>query len=391
VQHTGGESIQLSTAFSPTALPPESEALRANVRAFLAAHLPAAPPHVRARSWSGFDATFSREMGRNGYIGLTLPATYGGGGADAFARFVLIEELLSVGAPVAAHWFADRQSAPLILRYGTEEQRLRYLPAICRGEMFFCIGMSEPNAGSDLASVQSRATREDGGWVLNGSKIWTTYAHKSHYMIALVRTRGAATDRQKGLSQFIIDLKLPGISITPIVDLNGDAHFCQVFFDQVALGEDALVGEEGDGWEQVNAELAFERSGPERIYSANVLLDCWVEQLRGRASAIDEARLGGLIARMATLRMMSVAVTGQLVRGEKPSVEAALIKDLGTTLEQDIPLIVAESLTSDPGSRVDPEIIRTLAYVAQISPAYSLRGGTREILRGMIARGLGLR
>jgi len=383
--------IQLSTAIAQVRLPPEAEALRDRVRAFLLVHLPSAPPHVRARSWSGFDAQFSRAMGRNGWIGLTLPTAYGGSGADAFARFVLIEELLSVGAPVAAHWFADRQSAPLILHYGSEEQRRRYLPAICRGEIFFCIGMSEPNAGSDLASVQTRAVRTAGGWVLNGGKIWTTYAHKSHYMIALVRTVGTTADRQKGLSQFIVDLALPGISISPIVDLNGDAHFCQVYFDQVLLGEDALVGEEGCGWEQVNAELAFERSGPERIYSANVLLDCWAEYLRERPSAVDEARLGELLARMATLREMSIAITGQLAHGEKPLLEAAMIKDLGTTLEQDIPSTVAQSVASDPQSQVDPELIRTLAYVAQISPAYSLRGGTREILRGMIARGLGLR
>ena len=383
--------IQLATAFPQVDLPAAAEALRDDVRRFLAAHLPTTPPHVRARSWSAFDAEFSRAMGRNGWIGLTLPKIYGGGGRDAYARFVLVEELLSVGAPVAAHWIADRQSAPLILCYGSEEQRRRYLPAICRGEMFFCIGMSEPNAGSDLASVQTRAFREDGRWRISGAKIWTTYAHKSHYMIALVRTSGKTTDRHKGLSQFVIDLGLPGISIAPIVDLNGDAHFCQVFFDQVLLGDDALVGEEGCGWEQVNAELAFERSGPERIYSANVLLDCWVEHLRRCPSADDETRLGGLIARMATLREMSIAITGKLARGEQPLVEAALIKDLGTTLEQEIPSVVAQSLASDPGSSVDPELIRTLAYVAQISPAYSLRGGTREILRAVIARGLGLR
>lgn len=383
--------IQLATAFPQVGLPAAAEALRDDVRRFLAAHLPANSPHVRARSWSAFDAEFSRAMGRNGWIGLTLPTIYGGGGADAFARFVLVEELLSMGAPVAAHWIADRQSAPLILYYGNEEQRRRYLPAICRGEIFFCIGMSEPSAGSDLASVQTRAFREEGGWRISGAKIWTTYAHKSHYMIALVRTSGKSTDRHKGLSQFVIDLGLPGISISPIVDLNGDAHFCQVFFDQVLLDDDALVGEEGCGWEQVNAELAFERSGPERIYSANVLLDCWIEHLRECPSDGDEARLGGVIARMATLREMSIAITGKLARGEKPLVEAALIKDLGTTLEQEIPSIVAQSLASDPSAAVDPELIRTLAYVAQISPAYSLRGGTREILRAVIARGLGLR
>ena len=384
--------IQPASAFDETGLPPHAEALRETVKSFLADHLPPAPPSIRARSWTGFDAGFSRAMGQHGLIGLTLPPAYGGAGADAFARFVVVEELLSAGAPVAAHWIADRQSAPLILHYGSEAQRLRYLPAICRGESFFCIGMSEPNAGSDLASVQSRAIRSGAGWILNGSKIWTTYAHKSHYMLALVRTSGTAADRQAGLSQFIVNLSLPGISITPIADLNGDAHFCQVFFEDVELDAEALVGAEGAGWEQVNAELAFERSGPERIYSANILLDLWTQHLRtGSPATTDLVRLGELVARMATLRAMSIAITAKLARGEKPLLEAALIKDLGTGLEQDIPRAVARSLGADPDRSVDPELVRTLAHVANISPAFSLRGGTREILRGMIARGLGLR
>jgi alkylation response protein AidB-like acyl-CoA dehydrogenase len=384
--------IGLAGAFEEVSLPPAAEAFRKTVRNFLADHLPSQPANIRARSWSGFDAGFSRAMGQHGLIGLTLPKAYGGGGADAFARFVVVEELLAAGAPVAAHWIADRQSAPLILHFGSDRQRQRYLPAICRGEAFFCIGMSEPNAGSDLASVQTRAVGGDSGWVLNGSKIWTTYAHKSHFMLALVRTSGTTADRQAGLSQFIIDLTLPGISIAPITDLNGDAHFCQVFFEDVMLDPDALVGVEGSGWEQVNAELAFERSGPERIYSANILLDLWTDHVRSaQPTAIDQIALGEVVARMAALREMSIAITGKLALGEKPILEAALIKDLGTTLEQDIPRIIARSLGADPDRAVDPELIRTLAYVAQISPAFSLRGGTREILRGMIARGLGLR
>lgn len=385
--------ISFTDAFRATSLPPEAEALRKQVRSFLAEYPSTRPPHARARSWAGFDPDFSRALAERGWLGLTLPKAYGGGGADAFSRFVLVEELLAAGAPVAAHWIADRQSAPLLLRYGTEEQRRWFLPRICRGELFFCIGMSEPNSGSDLASVRSQAERDGEGWVLRGSKIWTTFAHKSHYMIALVRTSGGPADRQKGLSQFLIDLNAPGVSIKPIVDLCGDAHFSEVFFDDVRLPAEALVGSEGAGWEQVNAELAFERSGPERIYSSVVLLDLWVEFLAARAPAraSHRALLGRLTARMAALREMSIAITGRLAAGEAPVIEAALIKDLGTSLEQQIPAEISAALGEDPDLAVDPELIRTLAYVQQISPAFSLRGGTREILRGMIARGLGLR
>lgn len=384
--------ISLLECFVPARIPQTAEALRPAVKAFLANWMRGRPAHVRARSWSGFDAEFSRALAERGWVGLTIPREYGGGGADAFARFVLIEELLAVGAPVAAHWIGDRQSGPLLLRYGTEEQRCFFLPRICRGEIFFCIGMSEPGAGSDLASIRTRARRDGDSWRLSGAKIWTTYAHKSHYMIALIRTSGGPEDRQQGLSQFIVDLSLPGITVRPIVDLTGDAHFNEVFFDDVQLPADALVGQEGAGWAQVNAELAFERSGPERIYSSVVLLDRWIEHLQSAPNAAASlARLGELLARMATLREMSLALNARLAAGESPLVEAALIKDLGTELEQDIPIAIAAALAEAPGLAVDDELLRTLAFVSQISPAYSLRGGTREILRGMIARGLGLR
>jgi alkylation response protein AidB-like acyl-CoA dehydrogenase len=376
-----------------TAIPPADEALRPAVRAFLTDALRNVPAAVRARSWAGYDAAFSRELGRRGWLGITLPRDYGGGGRSPFARYVLVEEFLNFGAPVGSHWIADRQSGPLILKYGSEAQMRFYLPPICRGESFFCIGMSEPNAGSDLASVRSRATPNAGGWSLSGQKIWTTNAHHCHYMIALVRTSGDMADRQTGLSQMVIDLSLPGITIRPITDLSGDSHFCEVFFDQVPLAPDALIGQEGKGWAQVTAELAFERSGPERLFSSIVLFDEWLAYIRtpqGHSPA--SVRLAGkIISQLAPLRAMSMAVTEKLVRGESPVVESALVKDLGTGVEQLIPAAIADDLFSRDNASVPLELLQTLSFVTQVAPSYSLRGGTRDILRGMIARGLGLR
>lgn len=374
-------------------LPAEDEALRPQVRALVQKTRETLSPEQRARSWSGFDAAFSRAMAREGLIGLTLPREYGGQGRSAFARFVVVEELLAVGAPVAAHWIADRQSAPLLLRYGTEAQRRRYIPAICRGECYFCIGMSEPGAGSDLASVRTRAEQTPDGWRLNGQKVWTTHAHHDDYMIALVRTSGSAADRSAGLSQFIVDLRAPGVTVRPITDLAGDAHFSEVFFEDVALPDDALIGREGDGWAQCTAELAFERSGPERIYSSIVLLDAWiahlraVDRLRGEAATLA----GRLTAQLAVLREISIGCTALLARGESPVVEASIIKDLGTSFEQSVPTLIANDLGARPEEPVSTELARTLHYIGGISPSFSLRGGTREILRGIIARGLGLR
>jgi len=384
----------LLDAFHFARLPSAAEAFRAEVREFLRESFVAPPADRRARSWMGFDADFSARLGARGWVGVTLPAAYGGAELDPFHRFVLVEELLCAGAPVGAHWIADRQSGPLILRYGTEAQRRRYLPEICAGRSFFCIGMSEPGAGSDLASVTTRATQVAGGWRLNGRKVWTTHAHHCHHMIALVRSSGETADRHKGLSQFVVDLSLPGVTVRPITDLTGDAHFNEVTFDDVALDDDALVGREGAGWEQVNAELAFERSGPERIYSSIALAECWVDALRrcGDKSR-DEghvAAVGRITAHLWALRQLSVATTARLARGESPVIEAALVKDLGTTFEQWIPHVV-EAAVADPQSPPDPELWRAVAYLSQIAPTFSLRGGTREILRGMIARGLGLR
>jgi len=381
------ESLPLAT------IPAEDEALRAEVRAFLKEALAGVPPEIRARSWMGYDAEFSRKLAARGWLGLTLPKEYGGGGRSSFSRYVVVEELLAAGAPVSAHWIADRQSGPLLLKYGTDAQKQFYLPRICKGEAFFCIGMSEPNAGSDLASVKSRAVRNDKGWVLSGQKIWTTNAYRSHFMIALVRTSGEPTDRHKGLSQLIVDVSLPGITIRPIRDLSGDEHFCEVFFDNVQLGEDALIGAEGSGWEQVTAELAFERSGPERIYSSMVLMEEWAGFLRSdpKADVAASTLLGRLISELTVLRAMAISVAQKLVNGESPIVEAALVKDLGTEFEQQLPLLVADALAADPDRAIPPPLLKTLAYVTQFSPSFSLRGGTREILRGMIARGLGLR
>lgn len=381
----------LLDALAPQALPPEAEALRAPVRAFLDEALAGMPADRRARSWLGFDAGFSRALGARGWIGLALPREYGGAGRDWFARFVLVEELLARGAPVSAHWIAERQSAPLLMRYGTEAQKRRYVPAVCRGECFFAIGMSEPQAGSDLASVRSRATRTGNGWKLSGHKIWTTNAQHCHAMVALVRTSGTPEDRHKGLSQLVFDLSTPGIRIEPIEDLTGDRHFCEVFFDDVELPHDALIGEEGAGWEQVTAELAYERSGPERIYSSIVLLDTWLAHLRA-VGADDAATVlaGSLVAHLAPLRAMSVAVTARMVAQANPMTEASIVKDLGTEFEQRVPIAIADALASSAHA-ASPELWRTLAYITQFAPTFSLRGGAREVLRGVIARGLGLR
>lgn len=363
-------------------------ALRAEVRAFLAQALPETYGAAeRARSWTGFDAEFSRKLGARGWIGMTLPVEYGGHGRSAIERHVVVEELLAAGAPVAAHWIADRQSGPMILLNGTEEQRRTILPRIAAGECYFCIGMSEPDSGSDLASVRMRAERHKDGFRLTGTKLWTTYAHEAHYMIVFCRT-GTADDRHGGMSQFLIDMRLPGVHVKPVLDMAGEHHFNEVNFDGVVVQEGALLGKEGAGWSQVMAELSFERSGPERFLSSFALIDEMMRCATRPNDELSERAIGRMAAHLMVLRHMSQSIAGRLSRGEKPDIHAAVVKDLGATFEQDIPEIARTLVTPD---RADAEFNATQARLRMSAPSFSLRGGTREVLRGIIARGLGLR
>jgi alkylation response protein AidB-like acyl-CoA dehydrogenase len=370
---------------------PEAEKLRGEVRAFLAEELKTIPPHVRAASWSGFDADFSRKMGQRGWIGMTWPKQYGGHERTSLERYVVLEEMLAVGAPVAAHWIADRQSGPLLLRFGTEEQRRSVLPKIAAGELFCCIGMSEPDSGSDLAAVRTRAEPVEGGFRVNGTKLWTTFAHRAHYMLLFCRTSGSPSDRHGGTSQLLVDLKTPGISIRPIADLTGAKHFNEVAFEDVFVPSSALIGEMGNGWHQVTSELAYERSGPERFLSSFVLFAELVRVLRDHPSEQATVAVGRLASHFVVLRQLSRGVAWLLQNGKDPALEAAVVKDLGALVEQGIPDIVRSLVEIEPGSERTAELARTLHYTVLAAPSFSLRGGTREILRGIIARGLGLR
>jgi len=378
--------------FDPIELPPEAEAVRHEVRAFLAETLADYPPALRARSWAGFDPEFSRTLGQAGYIGMTFPKEYGGHGRTAFERYAMLEEVLAAGAPVAAHWTADRQSGPLLLKFGTDKMRREIVPAIAAGECFFCIGMSEPDSGSDLASIRTRATRTDDGWIVNGTKVWTSGAHLVDYMIALVRTDPAAEKKHEGMSQLLIDVRnTPGLTVRPIRNLAGEEHFNEVVFEDAVVPAENLIGTEGQGWAQVVAELAFERSGPERYMSSFELIKAMTGTLSQDPPAAGAAAVGRLVAHMATLRSMSISVAGMLQEGADPALEGSIIKDLGAVFEQSVPLIAHQQLESEPSPHQGDDFEQVLAYTTQAAPSFSLRGGTREILRGIIARGLGLR
>ena len=375
---------------------PELAKLRGALREFLIADRAEFGWQSAVDAWlSKWDEAFSARLGDAGFLGLTIPPEYGGQGLGHLHRYVVTEELLAAGAPVAAHWIADRQVGPGLLSYGTEEQRQRILPRIAAGRYFSAIGMSEPQAGSDLAAAAMKAVRTDGGWILSGKKVWTSGAHLAHQVVVLARTRPLDTaHRHAGFSQFIVPTDSPGLEISPIVLLTGEHHFNEIAFDEVFIDDNNLLGAEGDGWRQVTAELSFERSGPERILSTAPMITALVRLLAGQKNLDDHAAaaVGDLLARLISLRQLSVSVARALADGRPQINEAALVKDLGTRFEQESVQLAADLLsyvdTDAPGRAAVADLVEVAGLHA---PMFTLRGGTNEVLRGMVAKGMGVR
>ncbi len=362
--------------------------LRSALRAFLESDRDRFGWRPAVDCWlSRWDADFSIRLADAGFVGLTIPIEYGGRGLGHLHRYVVTEELLAHGAPVAAHWIADRQVAPALLTHGSAEQRRQLLPRIASGRLYSSIGMSEHGAGSDLAAVATRATRADDGWILNGSKVWTSGAHLADQIVVLARTSPLDPEhRHAGFSQFIVPTTAPGVRIEPIVLMNGEHHFNEVLFSDVELSDEHVLGEIGAGWHQVTSELAFERSGPERFLSTATMVFAIITALGGRPVEDRMAtEVGDLVARMVSLRQMSVSVARSLTAGNDANVLAALVKDVGTRFEQDSVEIAADLLEGVDGSDAGP--LRAMLATARVhSPLFTLRGGTNEVLRGVVAK-----
>jgi acyl-CoA dehydrogenase len=380
--------------FDQIRLPEECETLRREVRAFLAREVaagtfdPGRPGHGDAH-----DAAFSRRVGAQGWIGMTWPKKYGGQERSFLERFVVTEEFRVANAPVRLHFVADRQSGPVLLKYAPEPVKMDILPRICRGEVCFVIGMSEPGSGSDLFAARTKATRTDSGWRVNGTKIWTSNAHIADYMIGLFRTSPSTKEnRRHGLTQFLVDMKTPGIRINPIYQMTGQHDFNEVVFEDAFIPGDHVLGEIDGAWKQATSELAYERSGPERFLETYYVLAELVRALGPKPDVRSAEGLGRLVAQLHTLRRMSVSVAGMLQAGKEPVVEGSIVKDLGTIWEQKLPGRVRELsafLDAEATNRVTLE--EQLAFATMIAPKLTIQGGTTEVLRGIIARGLGLR
>jgi acyl-CoA dehydrogenase len=387
--HTEGSVCNTRRVLETAPLTAEAEGLhelRASVAEFLAAERDGGY-RPRCDAWMrGFDRDFSRRLAHRGWLGITWPTRYGGGGRSHLARLVVTEELLRTGAPVAAHWIAERQIGPAILRYGSEELKQELLAPIAAGELTFCLGMSEPEAGSDLAAVRTMARRDGDDFRVAGAKIWTTVAHHADYAYVLACTDPDA-DKATRLTEFVVDMRSPGVEVHPILDLAGEHHFNEVIFDDVLVPGRHVIGEVGTGWGQVTAQLAFERGGAERFLSTYPLLERLVAIAaeRGLGEAATE-RLGELIARLRALRAFAWRVAEQMDAGEAPVAEAAMLKMLGTQFEQDIVETGRWLLETELDVAADDDATAMLADVQLAIPGISLRGGATEILSGIIVR-----
>lgn len=369
--------------FPPATLSSDEMRLRLEVIDFLTSEVTGSNGEMER-----FDRDFSRKLAHQGWVGMSTPKKYGGHDGTAVERFVVVTELIGRSAPVSAHWVADRQMAPSILNHGTEELKQQFLPAIARGECSFSIGMSEPDSGSDLASIRTAARLTEGGWLLSGTKVWTSLAHLSDFMMVLCRTSPASDDRHAGMSQMIVDLRSPGVTVNPILNLDGSHGFNEVVMDDVFIPDDLVLGTVGQGWKQVTSELAYERSGPDRWLSTYGAFKTFVENgHRGESDAIDNA-VGRISARYRTLYNLSLSIARMIDEGEAPAAEAALVKDLGTTFEKHIVETIRDLVDEAPDPDAVDDAQRALGKAIHHAPVLTIRGGTTEILRSVAAKEL---
>lgn len=357
--------------------------LRAAVSQFLDGERAAGAFEPRCDAWMrSFDRPFSQRLAREGWLGITWPVEHGGGGRSHLARLVVTEELLRAGAPVAAHWIAERQIGPAILRYGDDALKREFLPSIAAGEVTFCLGMSESEAGSDLAAVRTLATREGDGWRVSGEKVWTTNAHRSDYAYVLACTDLDAP-KDARLTELIVDMRDPGVEVRPIYDLAGEHHFNEVILDGALVPDRWVIGAVGGGWAQVTAQLAFERGGPERYLSTYPLVEQLVAAVGSEGAAA--VRVGALAAKLRGLRALAWEVARAMDAGAAPVGQAAILKLLATRFEQEVVETARALLDLEPDPRGDG-LAATLADVQLAMPGISLRGGATEILAGIVAR-----
>ncbi|MFC1940687.1 acyl-CoA dehydrogenase family protein [Chloroflexota bacterium] len=383
----------------------EQEELRQEVREVLEKHLKLGHFEVMTDGWNwhrhdeGIKA-LSKEMVERGWCGMTWPKEYGGGGKTYLDRLVVTEEWMKFA--VVPIWFTgDRQFGPSIIKFGSKEQKEFFLPKLARGELTFAIGMSEPEAGSDLAHLKTTAIEKDDYFFLNGQKVWTSGAANSDFIYLIART-DPGEPGARGVSEFLLDLKLPGIEVRPIESMNSSREWCEVFFNDVQVPRSALIGTKNRGFYQIAEQLDYERAGLERImsnYPLLVDLTKYVKETKRNGKLLSEDplirhQLAELTTEFEIGRMLIYRVAWVLTQGRVPNIEAATAKAFGNTFEVKLANMATTIIGLPAQLRVGSPWapIKGQACLSYLwSSGYILQGGTIEILKNVIARrGLGL-
>jgi alkylation response protein AidB-like acyl-CoA dehydrogenase len=387
---------------------PEQEAFRQEVRETLRQEVPLRWKDLGYQIWEETDESWAitrewnRKLGRKGWLALTWPPEYGGLGRSHVDQFILDEEMAAEGTPtgietaITIGWVC-----PTIMIYGTEEQKQQYLPPAARGDITFCLGYSEPNAGSDLAAVRTTAVEEGDTFVVNGQKVWTTIAHRADYCWLAART-DPNVPKHKGISMLIVDMKTPGITVQPLINMTGFHSFNEVFFDNVRVPAKNLVGQKNRGWYQLAIALDFERSGvgtPAKVKKMVEKLVRYCKETRrdGRLLAEEpdvRRKLAQLSVEAEVLRILCYRITWLQTKGKVPSYEASVSKVFGAELLKRLTdgamHILGPFSQIDRGSKwaaLQGEVLRLFLT----SPSMGIGGGTNEIQKSIIAmRGLGL-
>ena len=353
------------------AMRPEWEELRARARAV--AEQGVADYGKFSDSWiNGHSKEFSKILAAEGWIGMTWPAEHGGGGRPGIERIIMAEEMISVGAPIAASWFADRQMGPSIYTYGTESQKAEFLPGMLSGETSWCIGMSEPDAGSDLASLKTAARRDGDHYVLNGQKIWTSGAANAQYCYVICRT-SAEGPPHRGLSELIVGMDLPGIEVRPVRDMVGNQHFCEIFLTDVRVPASNLVGVEAGAFRQTMVQLGYERGGIDRLVSNRPLYDLALEH-----ADLTDSRTRQEIASIETGYRLGRLMVYRGALGQSGADFSAGTKAFCTEHQQRVAQFAARVL--GPAATVGDTVPNSICY----APAYTIQGGTSAIMRNIL-------
>jgi len=380
----------------------EQEKFRQEVRGFLEGEIRQGLWQPSCDAWiQGYLPEFTKRVAERGWIGLAWPKEYGGQGRSNIDRLILTEEMLRYGAPAACHWFADRQIGRAILAYGTEQQRQELLPKIIKGEAYVGLGMSEPEAGSDLASLRTQAVEDGDDYIINGQKMWASCGMFMNYIYLVARTDPEAP-KHRGISEFVIATNLPGITITPTMDITGSTAWAEVFFDSVRVPQRYLIGEKNQGFYQILNQLDYERAGLERLMGNYSLFDAIIKftketKRNGKPlsqDALIRSKLAQLQVEFEIGRLLTYRVVLVIEEGRAPNVEAAMAKAYSTAFEQHL-ASTAMDILGLYGQLVAESkwapILGMAPHSYLGSKGYSLQAGTSEILRNIVAgRGLGL-